>query len=46
MKAKVRRINGVRGFMPTTYAVYVGEYIVKICLTKKEAESIAKESEK
>jgi hypothetical protein len=45
MKAKVRKINGVRGFMPTTYAVYVGEKIVKICMTKKEADNIAKELE-
>ena len=45
MKSKVRKINGVRGFMTTTYAVYVGEKIVKICMTKKEAEIIAKELE-
>lgn len=45
MTAKVRKINGVRGFMPTTYAVYVGEKLVKICMSKKEAENTAKELE-
>lgn len=37
MKAIVRRINGVRGFMPTTYAVYQGERVIQIFPTKKEA---------
>lgn len=41
MKAVVKRINGVRGFMPTTYAVYCGEYILKIFLSRKEAQTFA-----
>jgi hypothetical protein len=46
MKAKVRKINGVRGFISTTYAVYVGEKIIKIFVTKKEAEKFANEISK
>ena len=45
MKATIRKQNGIQGFMPTTYAVYVGEKLVKICMSKKEAESTAKELE-
>ncbi len=41
MKATVKKINSVRGFMPTTYAVYFGEKVLKICLDKKEADKFA-----
>ena len=37
-----RRINGIRGFAPTTYAVYKGNELVKIVGTKAEAERLIK----
>jgi hypothetical protein len=43
MKVTIRKQNGIQGFIPTTYAVYCGNEIVKICNTKKEAEQVAKE---
>jgi len=41
MKARVERIKAVKGFLPTTYAVFCGEKVLKIFLTKKEAEEYA-----
>ena len=45
MKVTIRKKSGIQGFMPTTYAVYFGENLVKICMSKKEAERSAKELE-
>ena len=45
-KARVRKIDGVRGFMPTTYAVYCGELVIKIFLNKKDAEAFANDYNK
>lgn len=46
-KMFVRKINGVRGFMPTTYAVYDcnTKHCYKIFLTKKEAEQYIQENQ-
>lgn len=44
MKLYITRIPGVRGFVGTTWAVRKeGGYILKIFLSKKEAEDYAKE---
>ena len=42
MTLRVAKIPAVKGFMPTTYAVYWGEKVVRIFLTRKEAETFAK----
>ena len=39
----VRKIDAVRGFMPTSYAVFAGKYIAKIFLRKADAERFAEE---
>lgn len=43
MKATVQRIKQIRGFLPTTYAVWQGKDCVKIFLDKKEADRLANE---
>lgn len=43
MKLYVKKIPGVRGFVGTTYAVMrEDQYIIKIFLSKKEAEEFIK----
>ena len=39
----VRKIDAVRGFTPTSYAVFAGKYIAKIFLRKADAEQFAEE---
>lgn len=41
MRARVHKLQGIRGFTPTTYAVYFGERVLKIFLTKTEAVAFA-----
>lgn len=41
---KIKKVPAVKGFCGVTYAVYHGEQIVKIFLTKKEAEQFVKEN--
>lgn len=41
MKATVKKINGVRGFTPITYAVFCGEFCLKIFVSKKDAIDFA-----
>ena len=41
----IKRIPAVRGFTPITYAVYNGEKIVKIFISRKEAENFIKSQE-
>lgn len=43
MTFRVCRINAVRGFLPTTYAVFNGNYLLKIFLRKTDAEQFAEE---
>lgn len=43
MKVTIRKQNGIQGFIPTTYAIWVDGKLVKICASKKEAEQLAKE---
>ena len=44
MKVMLRKIKGVAGFMPTTYALYdMRGNILKIMFTRKEAEAYAEE---
>ena len=38
----IKRINGIQGFIGTTYAIYNGRELVKIVCNKKEAEEIEK----
>ena len=38
MKLRIKKIPGARGFIGTTYAVYQGQFILKIFESKKEAE--------
>jgi hypothetical protein len=46
MNIYIKRINGIQGFVPTTYVVFNGDELVKIVGTKKEAETIKQELEK
>ena len=43
MMFRVCRINAVRGFLPTTYAVFIGNYLLKIFTRKADAEKFAEE---
>lgn len=40
MEVYIKRINAVRGFLPTTYAIFKGNELIKIVCSKKEAEEI------
>ena len=40
---RVKRIAGVRGFMPTTWAVFDGDCLVRLFTKKYEAELFAKD---
>ena len=40
MEVYIKRINGIQGFCPTTYAIFKGDELIKIVGTKKEAEEI------
>lgn len=35
---KIRKIKGIQGFIGTTFAVYKDYKLLKICMSKKEAE--------
>ena len=41
MKAVVVKLKAVPGFLPVTFAVYVGKRVLKIFLTKQEAQNYA-----
>ena len=44
MKSFVKKIKGVRGYIPNTYAVYTEDYscVLSIFLGKKEAEEFSR----
>ena len=46
MEARVEKIKAVRGFTPTTYAVYFGEMVLKIFVSRQEAENFANKHNK
>lgn len=46
MKATVRKIKGIQGFIGTTFAVYQNGAILKIFDNKKDAENFAAEMNK
>lgn len=46
MKAVIKKQKAIRGFMPTTYAVFIGTELIKIFTDKKEAENFVKELNK
>lgn len=43
MKSTVKRQKSVKGFMPTTYAVFCGEYLLKIFTEQEQAEKFARD---
>lgn len=45
MNIYIKRVNGVQGFLPTTYAVFKGNELLKIVLSMKEAKALKQELE-
>lgn len=43
LKAVVVKQKSVRGFLPTTYAVFAGDRLVKLFLSRLDAETCAEE---
>lgn len=43
MKSTVKRQKAVKGFLPTTYAVFCGEYLLKIFTDQKQADKFARD---
>lgn len=41
MKATVKRQKAIPGFLPTTYAVFVGDRILKIFTSETDARAFA-----